>query len=424
MLPAKKTSTSPVRLSTLISSVAFAVVVGSLLTVAVSVTQWPISSDFTKFYASAQLLAHGQDMYASIPLDAYGPLPPDFTPTQQELHGNLNPPQVTLLLLPFAALTIDAALQVWAIMSLGLGLLSCMLLWYAVNPPPYRLASLFWLCCAFFLYIPTLAALWLGQLTFLTFLLLVLAWQAVRDGHEITAGILIGLALSIKLFIGLVIIYFLIRRRWPIVVWAGLVFGATTLIGVLAVGWQSYVRFEAVLGSVTWYGAGMNASYASVSSRLFGGSNTQPLLDLPVLGRWVTNAASVASLAVLLVLAWPRTNMRQNQVDALGLGMAFCFSLLISPLGWGYYFPILLVAVYPSWRQNMYDSKAARWLIVVAVVLSAVPALGIKPTELQGWGVLLSSTYFFALLACACGLAVAYNSCRQRADGLDARCLS
>ena len=394
MLLAKKTSGLPVRRSTLLSSVALAVVLGSLLSVAAAVVQSPVSSDFAKFYASAQLLARGQDMYAPIPVDVYGPLPPNYTPTRQELHGNLNPPQVILLLLPFVALPIYSALQVWAMMSLGLGLLSCALVWYAANPPPRRLADLFWLCCAFLLYIPTLTALRLGQLTFLTFLLLVLAWQAVRTGHEVTAGILIGLALTIKLFIGIVVIYFLFRRRWKIVVLAGLVFSATTLIGALAAGWQSYVRFEAVLGSVTWYAAGGNASLAGVSTRLFGGSDTQSLLDLPMLGSWVTNAATVASLAVLLVLAWPRTNLRQNQVDALGLGMAFCFSLLISPLGWSYYFPVLLVAVYPAWEQNMYDSKAARWLIIAALVLSALPPLGIKPTELQGWGVLLSSTYF------------------------------
>lgn len=415
MPPAPNNRTRPPWAATVVPFLLFAVLVAVLTSAAVTYFQWPVASDFAKFYASARLLTNGQDIYTSIPLHEFGPLPPNSHTTKQVLNGNMNPPAVTLLFVPFALLPLSSALRAWAILSLGLALLSCALVWIELNPPPRRLAGLLWLFCGFLLYVPTLVALQLGQLTFLTFFLLVAAWLAVRADHEVAVGVLIGLAFGIKLFVGLVVVYFLIRRRWRIVFWCGVVFAATTIAGALAAGWESYPRFLSVLASVTWYSSPLNASLAGLTLRLFGGTGTtESLLHLPLVGRWLNYALTFITCSVLVWLVWPRTKVRRNEVDALGLGLAFCFSLLISPLGWSYYFPILLIAVYPTWKRSFYGSRWARRLIIASVIISAVPQFYTGLTNLYGWDTLAASIYFIALLACAWGLALAYRACLQQ----------
>ena len=415
MPQAAKNRILPKRAATVIPFLLFTALVAWLMSGAATFFQWPVASDFAKFYASGRLLAEGQDIYAPVPLQQYGPLPPAFHPTNHVLGSNLNPPAVTLVFLPFAMLSISSALRAWAILSLGLALLSCALIWREMNPPPRQSAGLLWLFCGFLLYFPTFAALQLGQLTFLTFFVLVVAWLAVKSDHEIVAGVLIGLALSIKLFIGLVVVYFLIRRRWRIVFWSSLIFAATIIVGALAAGWDSYARFLSVLASVNWYDSPLNASIAGLTSRLFGGTGTtESLLHLPLVGRWLNYALTFISCLVLAWLAWPRTKATENEVDALGLGVAFCFSLLISPLGWSYYFPILLIAVYPTWKRSFYGSRWARGLIISSVVISAVPQLDVKLINLPGLATLVAVSGFIALVACACGLAIAYRACQRQ----------
>lgn len=392
---------------------------------AAALSTWPVLSDFTKFYASAQQYTQGQDMYAEVPFEAYGPLPAGFVVDGDALAGNMNPPQVTLLLLPLTALPIRIALQVWVVLSLALGIAGCMVLWFSLNSPPRLLAGLLWLLCAFLVYYPTLLALQLGQLTFLTFLLLALAWREMRKDHKVAVGLLLGLAVSIKIFIGLVIVYFLIRRQWRIVVWASVVVVGTTLLGIVAAGWESYVRYGATLGVVSWHGSGMNASFGGLFYRFFGGSLNEPLLQLPVLSQSLTYISAAACFGVLAWLAWPRTAQRHAQTDALGIGLAFAFALLISPLGWSYYFPILLVGIYPAWKENFYGSRAARRLTVAALIVSALPLPRIFLVNMRGPGALLySSINFVALVAFAAGLAFAYRACRKHAGDQDAALLT
>lgn len=397
-----------VRKSFLIPLALLVAILTFLASGAIALSAWPAISDFTKFYASAQQLARGQDPYADVAREQFAPASASV-PGEEVLAGNLNPPQVAVLMMPLAALPVRFALQVWAVISVGLGMLGCTVLWHALNEPPRPLANLLWLLCGFLLYFPTLLALQLGQLTFLTFLLLALAWRAVRNGHSRAAGILLGLACSMKLFVGLVVVYFLVRRRWRVVLWAAVTLVVTTLIGALAAGWQSYFRYEEVLATVTWYASGMNASFTGFFYRFLGGSTNQPLVMLPALGRWLAPAAAGASFVLLVWLAWPPTREQENEVDALGIGLAFCFALLISPLGWSYYFPILLIAVYPAWKQNFYGSPTARWMIIAAVALTALPLPRIVLAHMHGLGALMYSSRKFY---CAVGL------CRRAGYGL------
>jgi hypothetical protein len=77
--------------------------------------------------------------------------------------------------------------------------------------------------------------------------------------------------------------------------------------------------------------------------------------------------------------------------------------LLVSPLGWIYYFPFLLLPFLLLWKGAglLEDGANFRWLAVLAWVLSSVFRSHLVPEQFGGDPVLIlwwSGTYFYALV--------------------------
>jgi hypothetical protein len=123
--------------------------------------------------------------------------------TQFGLHGYL--PFFTILMTPWSFLPLPVAAALFAALSLGLAALSVvmaeMLLGGGLGPRP-RWATL----VALGLMLPYIHAS--------AALLLVAGWFLIERGREWEAGAALGLATLLKLLPGLLIVFFLIKRRW------------------------------------------------------------------------------------------------------------------------------------------------------------------------------------------------------------------
>jgi hypothetical protein len=140
-------------------------------------------------------------------------------------NKNLNPPIVSALLYPLAFLDLCSAYYVLCAMQL---VLMVLVLWQVLRriTPPENLP--FWL--ALFMtsaYFPVTANMLLGQIGLLPFLTLGLFWLALENGRTRQAGAWLGLALALKLFVGLVFIWLMLQRRWRLLFWGVAKLGRT-----------------------------------------------------------------------------------------------------------------------------------------------------------------------------------------------------
>lgn len=360
------------------------------------------SGDFVKLFRSSQALVAGESLYRSEGVEALGAPQAMGLGSEGGAHPNLNPPLLALLLAPMTMTGLAESYVCLFGLSLVLGLAGCGLIWNELRAECVDNRHLPWLWIAFLVYFPTYTALKMGQVTFLLLLPVVGAWVAARRGRDTLAGILIGIAFSLKLFVGLILLYFVLQRRGRIVAWSA---GTVMLVAAMTlpiVGLRAYVEYVGVVRSVTWFGSSWNASYAAFFTRLLGGSENVPWVDAPGVGRAVVGLLSTLAIVWLAWLSTPaRGGRRENGIFDLGYGLTLTSMLLISPLGWMYYFPLLVLPAYLIWtltrsRANM----LLRLGLILAWALSSIPTPLRQANEVNdavGWFT-SDSLYHYALL--------------------------
>jgi len=191
-----------------------------------------------------------------------------------------------------------------------------------------------------------------------------------------------------------------VKRRWRTVGWSLGVFLLSILVCLPFVGIASYRRYLDALSSVTWYAASWNASFLGFFSRIFGGSENIPLVEAPDLTRALGYGLSAVLVCCLVGLAWPRHWRRSAELFDLLFSLSVVVMLLISPLGWMYYFPVLLVPLVVVWQLPI-EPTTTRYRIGIACawVLSTIPHALIRSAELNrplDWFTWAGS-YFYAL---------------------------
>ncbi|MDX2163908.1 MAG: glycosyltransferase family 87 protein [Gammaproteobacteria bacterium] len=251
--------------------------------------------------------------------------------------GNLNPPFFTLLLLPLHVFNYAKAYQVWNIVS-AICLVSGVHVVLRRFPQWHKNTLI--ILALFMLYLPTSAVFAYGQVTGLLLLLLGSAWILSREQRDISAGVCIGLACAIKLFCGLFLIYFLCLNRWRLFFSALVVFFLAFLSGLMVFGLKAYLTYHTMLSSVRWYAASWNASFFGFFIRVFSGVEKNiPFVSAPYVTKISTLLCTIL-LVAYLIRTWRKWG---EQKFDLSYSLVIVSMLLLSPLGWVYYFPLLLI---------------------------------------------------------------------------------
>jgi len=387
-----------------------------------------VRSDFGKLHASAQAYLAGRDMYDLGPAT----LSPVRGMSGDILHYiqflNLNPPHFHLILLPLAPLPGPWALVVWGIVSLGcLGLSLHLIVREAgvtLTPWHRRLAALALLSFAGFGAVAVT-----GQVSFVLLLPMTLAWIRARRKSWAEAGVYLGLVMSVKPFLGIFLPYLVLRRRFDAL---GAALGAAAgafLVGLGIFGWDAHRSWIAGLSAVTWEWVAMNASLLGFLKRVLAPSAYYaPLLDAPgLIGPvWLVLCAAVG----LVTLTIAATDSSDHTVDRSFAVLLFA-ALLISPLGWTYYWWLALgpmVALVAAWNplaQGTTLSSMARWrraLLLVAVPGLIWPLPATVAFQPNPWAtVLTGSAYFWATLALWAALIADWRLAGGRVGALSGR---
>jgi len=331
----------------------------------------------------------GQNMYGPSPATA---IPVGPSETRQFL--NMNPPHFHLLILPLARLEPLPAFALWAGISLAALGLSLALIWRELTLR-WTLSGIIWAVLAGVVWSATAATVVTGQLTFLLTLGVTLAWRAARRERWINAAIWLGVLASVKPFLGVFWLYFLVTRRFrPAAAMAGAA-AVCFAVGLAVFGWEPHVDWLHALGGVTWSWAPMNASFPGLVARTLDAS---PLF-VPT---W--QAESLVPLlswlgAIALGLVTYREIIRTDRVGRTDRSflLLLLMAQLVAPLGWVYYMWIAVGPLLAWWPTR------SRGLAVTLLSIGALPGF-LSPVVLTvawtaPWATpTIGSVYFWMVL--------------------------
>jgi hypothetical protein len=364
--------------------------------------------DFRILYLSARAQLEGRDMY-----DLPSELQTHLGQTLRRTLVNLNPPHFQLLVLPLALLAPGAALTLWAAASLLCLGASVLVIVRELDLKPSAWSC--WRGAVWLLaFSGTGAALGTAEVSFLLVLPLTLGWAAARHDHWKRAGVFLGLAMGLKLFLLIFIPYLALRRRPGAAAVSCATATAWFVGGLLIVGPGSYWSWLSQLASVTWTWRGPNASVLGILARSLGENPYYtPLAMAPelILPLWLP-AVAIIAVATLAAVRFDRT----TSVDRAFAILLFA-ALLISPLGWIYYLWLAIgpvAALVIAWsRETARDRHGpgvgvARWrrrLLVLAVPGLVWPHFATFLFQPHAWATpLVASAYFWSIAALWCAI--------------------
>lgn len=356
----------------------------------------PQASDFYKFYLSGVRLQNLESMYWSFP-DKNLPESPcnpksehmldlaakDSTEILQDedltcLHPNLNPPIFSAIAWPLSKLEYSDAWWTWSLCSLAFAAISLILVLREniLNTKDLPLPNVL-IMTGFFAYFPTLACYIYGQITLLLLPFLVLSWLAMRRGKYFAAGAWIGVAMSLKPFFGLFIISYLCAKKWGACIASLATVTISLIIGGIIAGYDSYSEYFELLRNITWISASWNASFNGFFLRIFGGFENQPWIYLPSLARALSTIASLSVTALIAhTISKTATIAKNDQADII-YSITTPAMLLLSPLGWLYYFPLLLVSTAILWAciTKIKTINSFKLLLLIPISLTMAPRM-------------------------------------------------
>jgi hypothetical protein len=355
-------------------------------------------TDFAFFYASMQSFLNGENIYTLTPFQSFANfVQKDITEFNVETLPNLNPPFQTLLFLPFGLLSYNVSLYIWSLLSLLCGLISIGLInHYFFNNQKY-----FLLTFVLLVYFPTWITIKFSQFSLILLLLLCVVWLAARRKKDPLAGILLGIMLNLKVFTGIFLFFFAVKKKWNLLAWYLGSFLALNLISLAVFGIDDYVSYINGLRNVYWQAASWNASTSGFLSRLIGGPENGAIWDLSRFYPYINYGISFATVIFLGIIFGREDREEDHDRFDVEFSLSVVMMLLLSPLGWMYYFAILIIPLIVLWQILNRSHKSLRLLLIVAWGLSTIPHDMIVPPGSRGGIAALTwagGFYFYALV--------------------------
>jgi hypothetical protein len=369
-------NSSGVRKDTVLRPIWYAAILASVI---IHLVLWPLSeppilfSDFFKAYWVAAEHLWNNGLSATYP----------FT-----IRGNWS--NLPVLAWPFALL-VPFGREAAAWIYLGIGYLTIAATWLMlVRLARLRTPMAAALACLFLLNGPLLNALREGNSTHFVLFFLVLGLWLWEERQEFASGLALGLSAAIKPPLLLLGVYFLLRRRWPIVA------GGAATIAVVALSSLALFGYAAHL---EWYNetVGFNLGKAmpafNVQSidgfliRLQTGATEMlywgPLDPTPLhkAARLTVIAAIIGFFAWMMIASERRGETAPRGApgphDFMQFSVLLIVALVISPLSWNHYYIYLLVpaALVVGDRLPGSDDVVTRVLFWTGYVFASLPVI-------------------------------------------------
>lgn len=239
---------------------------------------------------------------------------------------------------------------------------------YDLNPSTWQWLALIGLLAGWH---PLNAAIRSAQPGILLLGLVVGGWAALRNARQVLAGVLIGLAACIQAFPLLLVAYLAVRRQAAFVASLLTIAGVTAIVAAItppgtSTEWGTTMAWIAP----QFVGVTENMSLTGLTIRSARSVGHDPDFKVVALG-WMTLVV-FAGVALLLPGRW-MTRSRDVLDREVGLGVALM--LLLSPLTWTRYFPLLLLPIVTASIivAKGADNFAKVGGLIVALLMLSIP---------------------------------------------------
>ena len=337
--------------------------------------------DFVQEWVSGRNYWHGEPVYQPQRATVFRNTGFDYPDFETMMRWNAHPPVAVLAVLPFGLIAdYRAAHLVWNLCTLALFLTA---VWLALRELGARLhpwsvfPAITLLLCAD----PVLSQLFQGQLNFLIAFLVVAGWVADRRDYQSLAGVAVGAAIALKLFPGLLLVYFLGARRWRAAIVAILIASGLNAIAAAAFGIEAFTTYirEVIPSLEVFRNAWSNVSVAGYWRRV---ARSVGVPEVALIGL-------ICQGAVGLAIVWRSWRASTVEERDQAYSLAVIGMLLASPVAWGHYFVLLaLPFLLLWWRLPIGSSRtfflALAGLFFLPVRIAAIWTMGRDPAnELQ-----------------------------------------
>jgi hypothetical protein len=222
-------------------------------------------------------------------------------------------------------------------------------------------------CCVFLGWFPMYGVLRSGQWGAVLSMLVVAGWYNIRSQRPILGGVTIGVAVSLKLFPGLLLIYLLLRHRRACL--AGVATAIIMNVATMAiVGLQAYIDYVHTGRTVvdTWAAFPQNWSLLGALHH-FG-----DMLGTPALSSRVVVVAIALLLVTLACISALSVRPSRARID-VEYALFVVVMTFLSPVCWSHYFVVLLLPVTVLASHAMRGSASSSLMFLGLFLVLALP---------------------------------------------------
>jgi hypothetical protein len=254
------------------------------------------------------------------------------------------PPPTMLLMLPLGWFEMETAFLWWQIVQLVLLVVDVAFLWKLFLPETGRIGLLFAAALIVALH-PTIDTIYAGQTNFLLLLLLLLFW---RDRHRPRAGLWLTIAVFVKPFVAVMLLWVVLRRQWKtlgMMLISGLV---AALISMLVFGTATFFSFFTAnpITNLSRYMYTMPFNQSLLATLL---RATQA--DVNAITPFLYPPFLIAALVLTGITALCVYRVESNR-DEWALAAVLVLGILIYPHVLRYYAVLLMLPVLLVWKEH------------------------------------------------------------------------
>ncbi len=348
------------------------------------VLNYQLKLDFTTFYSANLALRNGHN--------PYGILVADYLPMVRTLSTNLNPPFFLWLCAPLLALPYSTALIIWVLFSFILGFIGARLAFQYAFPEPLVKKYQWSLFLIYFALFSTLMNTATTQFGAVLLFFTMLGYHYFQSQKNWLAGITWGIIIAIKLFPALLLFYVLKQRRFKVFMAMILTLLVCTLIPALVYGIEIYQQYYIAMSHIIWSADSWNASVYGFLFRCF--SDTYQISK---------NNIFLLNLTYLMlfigIMYWYWKFKEDSGNNHYLFSITLLLMLFLSPLGWMYYFSILVLPLALSYGQVVVQKSKGTWWLLSFFLIN-FPVDYVRITNMHGFlnRITFYSAYFYGLL--------------------------
>jgi hypothetical protein len=334
-------------------------------------------NDFAHLYLGSYLAVQHKNFYS----------PEIIFPTAealgiQHLNPFVYPPIVAIFFIPLSLFSYQDAQLVWFILNqlfLIFAFLFLILSFNSDNKLIYIVAAL----VLSFSFAPLYRTLTAGQLNLLMLFLLSLVWYFYARKMPVGAGLVLAIATLLKLFPGLLILFFIWKKEYRVAISAIAVVVILVLLSLAIQGGQLYQDYGTLLtqmsyGQSTWSQFQQrfdvepaNQSFHALVLRLFSANPvTSPIVDSPGLAKILSALFSIVIIIITFWVTYPKKNKKISlQTLQTDFSLFLLTALLIPSLLWDHYlvyFFLILLCLFDYWLKS--DKISIKSIIYISLL--------------------------------------------------------